>query len=125
MQHLAQNLYIKEHRHRYQQEQYERFTASIGNPLLYKTNQTLGEFSNEYAMFIERLIESSHNYKSPNIEANYNSPDQQTTNPIDATIFYYFFSMEKSKRNLARWMLAAARYPNDRVRAAYMKIFSF
>lgn len=97
----------------------------MGNSSLYKSSRTLGEFSNEYAMYIESLVDASHNYKSPKIEANYNSSDERTTNPINATIFYYFFSLEKSKRAWARWFLAAARYPNDRMRAAYMKMFSF
>lgn len=125
MQHLAQNIYVKEHRQRYQQEQLERFSATIGNQSLYKSSMTLAEFSNKYAMMIERLVEASHHFKSPKIEANYNSSDDRTTNPINSTIFYYFFSMEKSKRAWARWFLAASRYPNDRLRAAYMKIFSY
>jgi hypothetical protein len=40
-QHLASNIYVKEHRMRYQQEQFERFLASLGNNYLYNSNMTL------------------------------------------------------------------------------------
>jgi hypothetical protein len=81
--------------------------------------------ANRYAIFLESHIAMSHNYKSPKIEANYADFDEHTVRPINSTLFYYFFSMEKAKRAWARWFLSAARYPNDRLRAAYTRFFSF
>jgi len=74
---------------------------------------------------IEVLIEDSHNNRSPKIEANYDDFAERTIRPFNATIFYYFFSADRRKRTLAQWLLSAVRYPNDRVRRAYMRFFAW
>ena len=73
---------------------------------------------------IEVLIEDSHNDKCPKVEANYDDFSERTLRPFNATIFYYFFSGDRRGRTIAQWLLAAARYPNDRVRRAYMRFFA-
>lgn len=73
---------------------------------------------------IEHLIHLSHNNSAPNIEANYDDFGERTVRPFNATIFYYFFSTDRRSRSLAQWLLSAARYPNDRVRRAYMRFFA-
>jgi len=45
LKHLAGNIVIKEHRVRYQKEQFDRFVASINFLELKNTNQSLLEFS--------------------------------------------------------------------------------
>ena len=70
------------------------------------------------------MITFSHGMKCPKIEANYDDYGEKTIRPLNATIFYYFFSANRSGKNFAQWMLAAARYPNDRVRRAYMRFFA-
>ena len=74
---------------------------------------------------IEVLIEDSHNDKCPKVEANYDDFSERTLRPFNATIFYYFFSGDRRGRTIAQWLLAAARYPNDRVRRAYMRFFAW
>lgn len=73
---------------------------------------------------IEDLIEASHNYKCPKIEANYDDFQERTIRPINSTIFYYFFNMDRRKRTIAQWLISTIRYPNERVRQAYMRFFA-
>lgn len=124
LQHLAGSLVIKEHRLRYQKEQYDRFLISSQDSGLKKTNQTLKDFSVKYALLIEALIEDSHNERCPKVEANYDDFSERKVRPINATIFYFFFGLDRTRRTWAQWLLSAARYPNDRVRRAYMRFFA-
>ena len=82
------------------------------------------EFCRNYAELIEALISDSHEERSPKIEANYDDFAERTIRPLNATIFYYFFNGDRRSRTLAQWLLSAARYPNDRVRRAYMRFFA-
>ena len=67
LQHLAGSIIVKEHRQRYQKEQYDRFVGSLLNRNLKKVNVTLNEFCVNYALMIEQQIVESHNGLSPNI----------------------------------------------------------
>lgn len=124
LQHLAGSIVVKEHRQRYQKEQFDRFISSLQHNALQKQDVTLRDFCVEYANMIEILISDSHNDRSPKIEANYDDFGEKTIRPINATIFYYFFSADRRKRTIAQWFLSAVRYPNDRVRRAYMRFFA-
>jgi len=73
---------------------------------------------------IESLIEDSFNDRSPKIEANYDDFSEKTLRPVNATIFYYFFNGDRTSRTIAQWLLASVRYPNDKVRRAYMRFFA-
>jgi hypothetical protein len=121
---LAGSIVVKEHRVRYQKEQFDRFVTSLHVPKLSKKNVTLKEFCEHYATLIETLIGESHNDLSPKIEANYDDFSERTLRPFNATVFYYFFSGDRRRRTLAQWLLSAVRYPNDRVRRAYMRFFA-
>jgi len=85
---------------------------------------TLAEFSELYADAIEGFIEDSHNWKCPKVEANYDDFTEKSVRPLNATIFYYFFSMDSRKRTIGQWLLSAIRYPNAKVRRAYMRFFA-
>jgi hypothetical protein len=85
---------------------------------------SLDNFCEEYARIIEYAIDSSHNFKSPKIRANYDDFEEAQIRPLNSTIFYYFFSTDRVKRNFAQWLLASARYPNEKVRRAYMRFFA-
>lgn len=115
---------MKEHKIRYQKEQWDRLIASNQMANLNHETMTLRDFSREYAALIESMIDFSHNMKCPKIEANYDDFDTKTVRPLNATIFYYFFSANRSGKMFAQWMLASARYPNERVRKAYMRFFN-
>jgi len=121
---LAGNIFVKEHRLRYQKEQYDRYFYSMQYSLLMDKKQSLRDFCKGYAHLVEALIDESHNRRSPHIQANYDDFAEQTIRPINATVFYYFFSTERRKRSFAQWILSAARYPNDKVRRAYMRFFA-
>jgi hypothetical protein len=73
---------------------------------------------------IETLIEDSHHGLSPKIEANYDDFREKTIRPLNATIFYYFFSADRRRRTVAQWLLSAIRYPNEKVRRAYIRFFA-
>jgi len=124
LQHLAGSIVVKENRNRYQKEQFDRFVSSLQYRALTSKSLSLREFCREYASMIEVLVEDSHNDRSPKIEANYDDFGEKTVRPINATIFYYFFSADRRKRTIAQWLLSAVRYPNERVRRAYMHFFA-
>jgi ubiquinone/menaquinone biosynthesis C-methylase UbiE len=98
---LAGTIVVKEHRLRYQKEQFDRFICSMHYNQLFKKSQTLREFCRSYANMIEILVEDSFNDKSPKIEANYDDFTEKTLRPFNATIFYYFFSADRRKRTIA------------------------
>lgn len=122
--HLAGSIVVKESRKRYQKEQFDRLMATLQSGTLTSSNESLRDFCQNYANLIEVLIEDSHNDRSPKIEANYDDFGEKTIRPINATIFYYFFSADRRKRTIAQWLLSAVRYPNERVRRAYMHFFA-
>jgi len=101
LQHLAGSIVVKEHRLRYQKEQFDRFISSLQCNRLFKRDLNLREFCIEYSYLIESLIEDSNNDRSPKIEANYDDFGERTVRPINATIFYYFFSADRRKRTIA------------------------
>ena len=108
LKHLAGSIVIKNHRIRYQKEQFDRFLASTKDFTLQNNKQTLREFSLNYAALIDSMTSSSHNFKCPKIEANYDDFARESILPLSPTIFYYYFSANRSGRSWAQWMLAAA-----------------
>lgn len=85
---------------------------------------SLEQFCLNYASMIEDTIEDSNNWKCPKIAANYDDYQNETIRPLNSTLFYLFYSGDTWRRFFASWLLAAARYPNERVRRAYMRFFS-
>ena len=124
LKHLAGNIIVKEHKIRYQKEQFDRFLASLNFWDLKKTDLTLAEWSKSYSQLIDSTTRSSHNYRCHKIDANYDDFGEQTIRPLNATIFFYFFSANRSGKTWAQWMLSSVRYPNDRMRRAYMRFFA-
>lgn len=89
---------------------------------------TLREFAHNYAEMIEGAIHGSFHYRSPKIDVNYDDYETKTLRPLNATIFYYFFSSGSYaktmySRNFAQWLLSSYRYPNERIRRAFMRAF--
>lgn len=89
-----------------------------------KKNISLREFSKEYARMIDSLNEMSHCYRSPKIDANYDDFNTKAIMPVNATVFYYFFSSNRSGKTFAQWLLSSVRYPNERMRRAYIRFFA-
>ena len=124
LKHLAGSIVNKDHRLRYQKEQFDRFVASLSFTDLKNKEQSLLEFSRAYSRLMSAQTQSSHNYRCHKIEANYDDFGEQTIRPLNATIFFYFFSANRSGKTWAQWMLSSVRYPNDRMRRAYMRFFA-
>ena len=82
------------------------------------------KFCEEYAKIIEYQVESSNNFKCPKIRANYDDFEESTIKPLNSSIFYYFFSADKSRKFAAQWMISTVRYPNEKIRRAYMRFFA-
>ena len=93
-------------------------------PNLKSQSVTMEKFCENYCRLIESMIEQSHNYKCPKIQANYDDFGDQTIRPLNSTVFYYFFSADRTRRSFAQWMLSTVRYPNEKVRRAYMRFFA-
>lgn len=114
---------IKEHRVRYQKEQFDRFMVSIKQSQFKSGKLTLREFAASYAQLIEVMTESSHSFKCPKIEASYLKHGEDTIKPFNASVFFFFFQGSRFGKSWAQWMLSAARYPNEKMRRAYMGMF--
>jgi hypothetical protein len=121
--HLSSAIILKEHRYRYQHEQYDRFLNCMKWIPLWD-NMTLRDFSKEYALQLRNGVLLSHNGMCPQIDANYDDFDERKVNPITPTVFYFFFSAHKARRRFAQVILSAARYPNEKIRRAYLRFFS-
>lgn len=98
--------------------------ASLQFRELKNRDVSLREFSKSYSRLISAATESSHNFRCHKIDANYDDFAEQTVRPLNATIFFYYFSANRSGKTWAQWMLASARYPNDKIRRAYMRFFA-
>ena len=86
--------------------------------------KSLRTLAYDYARLIDASVESSHNFKCPKIDANYDDFASKTVMPVNATVFYYFFSTNRKGKTYAQWILSTVRYPNERMRRAYMRFFS-
>lgn len=82
------------------------------------------EFCVAYAELVEDLVNQSNNYKCPKIQANYDDFNEQTIKPLNSTIFYFYFSGNRWRRWAAQMFLSASKYPNQKVRNAYMRFFA-
>ena len=119
---LSSAIIVKKHRHRYQAEQYDRYLTFM-KWLPISEDMTLKQFSVNYAEFLRREVEMSYDFTCPKIQANYDDYGERNTNPINATVFYYFFNANRTRRKLAQAILSAARYPNEKIRRAYLRFF--
>ena len=88
-----------------------------------KETVSLDSFCTEYARLIENMIDESNNYKCPKIQANYDAFTEQTIRPLNSTLFYMYYSGTTYTRFFSKWLMSAARYPNEKVRRAYMRFF--
>ena len=68
---------------------------------LKQPNMTLREFAHNYADMMEGSIAASYNFRTPKIDANYDDYEAKTLRPLNATIFYYFFSSDRRSRTFA------------------------
>lgn len=105
---LSANIIVKEHRVRYQAEQYDRYmTASRWLPV--HEYMTLKEFTEKYAEHLRREIEVSYDYVSPKIPANYDDYLERKGRPINSTVYYYFFNANRIRRRLAQAILSTSK----------------
>lgn len=101
LKHLAGSIVVKDHKVRYQKEQFDRFIASMRHINLKTKDMSLGSFAKEYATLMEVMISTSHGDKCHKIEANYDDYGEKTVRPLNATIFYYFFSANRAGKTWA------------------------
>ena len=110
---LAQEIFVSENRHRYQQEQKMRYHLSEKKfNTFFNRNSNLDSFIVKYNLFIRDGIEISHNHYSPKIEANYrrNYHDGEVS-PVTSLIFYLYFKTGKVHKFLSKVLSAAYRNP--------------
>lgn len=112
---LSYNVYIKEHRLRYQEEQRNRHYLAVKkfNNILYLWKRpSVEQFIKDYNTFIWYEIKKSHNFMSPKIEANYrrNYHDGEVS-PITSLVFYLYFKTDKVKRFFSKLLVASYRNP--------------
>lgn len=120
---LSGAIILKDHRYRYQTEQYDRYLAfNRWVPMV--NHMTLKQFAEIYARTLRTQVSISHNFLCPQVDANYDDYGKKTVDPISSNVFYFFFSANRMRRKWAQVILSAARYPNEKVRRAYLRFFS-
>jgi hypothetical protein len=109
---LAFNIYVKEHRQRYQLEQKDRYYKSLKtfNYAFYST-KSVEDFIKDYNTFINSEIKRSHFNLSPKIEANYRRNYHEDASAVTSTIFYLYFKTDRVKQFFAKVLYAAYRNP--------------
>ena len=124
LKYMASNIFVTDSRYRFQKEQFDRYIASLHIIGSGYQKRTLRELAHAYAELIDTTVEASHNFKCPKVDANYDDFQQKTVMPVNATVFYYFFSSNRNSKAFAQWILSSVRYPNERMRRAYIRFFS-
>jgi hypothetical protein len=103
---LSLNIYVTEHRLRYQQEQQNRYFKSLSH--FKRFRGTLDEFCVKYNEFLQKEISASHNGLSPKIEANYRRNYYQgDTSKVTPLIFYLYYKTCNAKKLFANMLLSA------------------
>jgi len=94
---LSLNIYVTEHRLRYQQEQQIRFFKSLCH--FKRFSGSLDDFCVKYNEFLQKEISASHNHLSPKIEDNYRRNYYQgDTSKVTPLIFYLYYKTCNIKR---------------------------
>lgn len=112
---LSYNVFLQEHRLRYQQEQRIRHVAAYkkfnSNSYLWQ-NRSIDQFIKDYNCFLWCEIKKSHFNMSPKIESNYRrNYHEGEVSPVTSLIFYLYFKTDKVKRFFSKLLLAAYRNP--------------
>ena len=103
---LSLNVYVTEHRLRYQQEQQSRFFKSLCAFKRFSGN--LEDFCFKYNAFLQKEIAASHNYLSPKIEENYRRNYYQgETSKVTPLVFYLYFKTSNVKRFFGKILQSA------------------
>jgi hypothetical protein len=112
---LSFNLYVSEHRLRYQQEQKNRYYASVKkftSKYYSYRNCSIEQFITEYNKFLNYEIKKSHFFLNNKIEANYRrNYHEGEVSPVTSLVFYLYFKTDKTKRFFAKLLAAAYRNP--------------
>lgn len=112
---LSFNIYLNEHRLRYQQEQKNRYYSSIKkfNSKYYGLrNCSVEQFVTEYNKFLNFEIKKSHFFLNRKIEANYRrNYHEGEVSPVTSLVFYLYFKTNKVQRFFAKLLAAAYRNP--------------
>ncbi len=118
MSELSHNIFVAEHRNRYQSEQQNRNALALEkfNTNMYMLrNKSLEEFVKDYNKFLWFEINKSHLWQSSKIEANYRRNFHEgEVSPVTSLIFYLYFKTDKVKRFFAKLLLAAYRNPYNK-----------
>ena len=112
---LSHNIFLSEHRLRYQSEQRNRHFVAVSkftSRFYNLKDKSLEEFIKDYNKFLWFEINRSHLFQSPKIEANYrrNYHDGEVS-PVTSLIFFLYFKTDKVKKFFGKLLLAAYRNP--------------
>ena len=69
--HLSTTIFVKDHRYKYQKEQFDRLMFAMSDIDLRYSNNTLKDYCFKYAKYIEQSTCTSHGFKHHKIAANY------------------------------------------------------
>lgn len=105
---LSVNIFVTEHRYRYQKEQADRLAKSLKK--FTKFSGSLDEFCVKYNEFLQHEISASHNHLSPKIEDNYRRNYYQgETSKVTPLVFYLYYKTSAIKKLISRMLISAYR----------------
>lgn len=109
---LSSEIYLKEHKIRYQAEQPLRLTSSIKCFKSYFYNpSTVNQFALDYNKHLWKSISKSHGGLDPKIQMNIQGNYPDRISYADKLVYYLYFQNGKFKRYLASVLAAAYKNP--------------
>ncbi len=107
---LAVNIFVSEHRLRYQQEQHNRYLDSV--KYFKRFSGDLDSFCVKYNEYLQKQIAASHNGLCPKIEENYRRNYYQgETSKVTALTFYLYYKTCSIKKFFGKLLESAHTKP--------------
>lgn len=109
---LSSEIYLKEHRVRYQAEQTLRLKTSVNcfHSFFYRPNSA-AKFALDYNNFLWKSIKKSHGGLDPKIQINFQGNYPEKNSYADKFVYYLYFQNSKFKKYLASVLAAAYKNP--------------
>lgn len=111
---LSSEIYLQEHRNRYQLEQSNRLVSSkkhFDNYFYKNSTCTIGDFVLDYSKFLWNEISNSHGGYSNKIAYNLVGNYHSSISSVDKLIYHLYFQKSYIKRVLGSLLKAAYRNP--------------
>ncbi len=109
---LSSEIYLKEHRVRYQAEQTLRLKSSVKcfKSFFYRPS-SVASFALDYNKYLWKTIYKSHGGLDPKIQINFQGNYPEKNSYVDKLVYYLYFQNSAFKKYLASVLAAAYKNP--------------